>query len=131
MKNYAPKRVPFIRQFFLFWNICQLAEIEKSPNHKDSGSWHLSIFLFLGIVSPLNNIEHVFFDVKSFFRFAPNPLSCMLAIFNRVVHLLMQMFPGIGVSPTSQRRLCLDTDIACEIASRARDALLAKILFIL
>ena len=38
----------------------------KSPNHKDSGSWHLSVFLFLGIVSPLNNIEHVFFDVKIF-----------------------------------------------------------------
>ena len=56
----------------------------------------------------------------------------MIAILNRVAHLLMQMFPGIGeMDPNKLRRLCLDTDIACDIASRARDALLAKILFIL
>ena len=77
----------------------------KSPNHKDSGSWHLSIILFLGTVTPLNNIEHAFFDVKSFLflsKISKQFLSCMIAILNRVAHLLMQMFPGIGgMTPTS------------------------------
>ena len=32
----------------------------------------------------------------------------------------------IGAIPNEQSKLCLDTDIACEFASRARDALLAR-----
>ncbi len=87
--------------------------------------------LFLGIVSPLNNIEHVFFDVKSFFVFVlfvfvfvffyQKILSCVIAILNRVAHLLMQMFPGIGAVPNkpaqalSGHRHCLR--ISCDIAA--------------
>ena len=61
-----------------------------------------------------------------------------IAISNRVAHLLIQMFPGIGVVPNkpaqalSGHRHCLplcaaiSQRTACEIASRSREALLAK-----
>ena len=62
----------------------------------------------------------------------------MIAILNRVAHLFMQVFPGIGgMTPTScagfvwtQTLLAnlraISRRTACDIASRAQDALLAK-----